>query len=113
MGNEGCVNLVYVLVVKPRSSPCAPLQAAAIHHEKVARREIGVFTAPKDRNRSKLMTPPPSGKEPERGYARVPISYSTLDSIGHCFQVVTPPTHTHTHTPLLAFRGAAPVLFPM
>ncbi|KAG7226376.1 hypothetical protein INR49_013787, partial [Caranx melampygus] len=60
--------------------------AAAIHHEKVARREIGVFTTPKDRNRSKLMTPPPSGKEPERGYTRVPISYSILDSIGHCFQ---------------------------
>ncbi|GLD57545.1 abl interactor 1-like protein [Lates japonicus] len=61
--------------------------AAAIHFEKVARREIGVFTTPKNRSRSKLMTPPPSGKEPERGYSRVPISYSILDSTGHSFQV--------------------------
>ncbi|XP_022065057.1 abl interactor 1 [Acanthochromis polyacanthus] len=61
--------------------------AVAIHFEKVARREIGVFTTPKDRTRFKLMTPPASGREPEEGYSRVPISYSTLDSIGHCFCV--------------------------
>ncbi|XP_071318710.1 abl interactor 1 [Trachinotus anak] len=61
--------------------------AAAIHHEKVARREIGVFTTPKNKSRSKLMAPPPSGMEPEKSYSRVPISYSILDSIGHCFQV--------------------------
>ncbi|KAE8284385.1 Abelson interactor 1 [Larimichthys crocea] len=29
-------------------------------------------------------------KEPEKSYARVPISFSILDSIGHCFQVVEP-----------------------
>ncbi|CAJ1080797.1 formin-like protein 20 [Xyrichtys novacula] len=61
--------------------------AAAIHFEKVARREIGVFTTPKTKSRSKLLTPPTTGKEPERKYARVPISYSILDSVGHCFQV--------------------------
>ncbi|XP_059180903.1 uncharacterized protein abi3b [Centropristis striata] len=60
--------------------------AAAIHHEKIARREIGNFTTPKNRIRSKLLAPPPSGKEPERCYARVPISYAILDPIGHCFQ---------------------------
>ncbi|TKS90013.1 Abl interactor 1 [Collichthys lucidus] len=64
--------------------------AAAIHFEKVSRREIGAFTTTKNRIRAKLLTPPPSGKEPEKSYARVPISYSILDSIGHCFQVVEP-----------------------
>lgn len=62
-------------------------KAAAIHFEKVARREIGAFTSPKTKTRSKMLTPPPSGKEPVRGYSRMPISYSILDSIGHCFQV--------------------------
>ncbi|KAM3859577.1 uncharacterized protein abi3b [Diretmus argenteus] len=61
--------------------------AVAIHHEKVARREIGVFTTPKKRPRTKVMTPPQSGKEPEENYSRVPISYSILDSVGHCFEV--------------------------
>lgn len=62
-------------------------KAAAIHFEKVARREIGAFTSPKTKTRSKMLAPPPSGKEPIRGYSRMPISYSILDSIGHCFQV--------------------------
>uniref|UniRef100_A0A3Q2QBW0 ABI family, member 3b n=1 Tax=Fundulus heteroclitus TaxID=8078 RepID=A0A3Q2QBW0_FUNHE len=61
--------------------------AAAIHLEKVARREIGTFTAPKDKTRTKTLAPPPSGKEPEEGYVRVPISYTILDSVGHYFQV--------------------------
>lgn len=61
--------------------------AAAIHFEKVARREIGTFTTPKDKSRSKPMVPPSSGKEPEQGYMRAPISYTVLDSVGHYFQV--------------------------
>lgn len=67
-------------------SCCIP-QAVAIHFEKVSRREIGAFTAPKPRIRAKHVTPPASGKEPMRSYSRVPILYSALDSIGHCFQV--------------------------
>lgn len=63
--------------------------AAAIHYEKVARREIGAFTTPKTKNRAKPLTPPASGKEPEKSYNRVSISYSTLDSIGHSFFQVT------------------------
>ncbi|XP_029136510.2 abl interactor 1 [Labrus bergylta] len=59
--------------------------AAAIHFEKVARREIGTFTTPKTKSCSKLLTPPTSGKEPMKSYQRVPISYSILDPIGHCF----------------------------
>ncbi|XP_039471987.1 abl interactor 2-like [Oreochromis aureus] len=65
--------------------------AAAIHFEKVARREIGVFTTPKNKTFSKLMTPPASGKEPEEAYSRDPISYSILDNIGHSFQVPEAP----------------------
>ncbi|XP_014906190.1 abl interactor 2 isoform X1 [Poecilia latipinna] len=61
--------------------------AAAIHFEKVARREIGVFTTPKDKTRSKPMAPPPSGTEQETGYMRTPISYTILDTVGHYFQV--------------------------
>uniref|UniRef100_UPI0009B44159 ABI gene family member 3 n=1 Tax=Monopterus albus TaxID=43700 RepID=UPI0009B44159 len=60
--------------------------AAAIHLERVARTGIGAFTTPKNRSCSKPMTPPPSGIEPEESYSRVPISYSTLDSIGHGIQ---------------------------
>ncbi|KAK7919783.1 hypothetical protein WMY93_011067 [Mugilogobius chulae] len=61
--------------------------AAAFHLEKVARREIGVFTSPKNHVRSKFMTLPAGGIEPERRYCRAPISYTALDSVGHCFQV--------------------------
>ncbi|XP_068162081.1 abl interactor 1 isoform X2 [Antennarius striatus] len=63
--------------------------AAAIHFDKVSRREIGAFTTPKIKSRSKLLASPASGKEQERKYSRVPISYSSLDSIGHCFHQVT------------------------
>ncbi|KAK5850644.1 hypothetical protein PBY51_001504 [Eleginops maclovinus] len=65
--------------------------AAAIHFESVARREIGAFTSPKDRTRAKLITPPTAGKEPERSYSRVPISFSILDSTGHCFEYPVQP----------------------
>ncbi|XP_075890684.1 ABI gene family member 3 [Nelusetta ayraudi] len=71
---------------------------AAIHFEKVARREIGTFTSPKDKSRSKLLTPPPSGKEPMRSYSRAPISYSALDSVGHCFQVSEQPSRKRAGT---------------
>ncbi|XP_074518765.1 uncharacterized protein abi3b isoform X2 [Halichoeres trimaculatus] len=72
--------------------------AAAIHFEKVARREIGAFTTPKTKSRSKLLTPPATGKEPERKYARVPISYSILDTVGHSFQVTEQPPRKRTDT---------------
>uniref|UniRef100_A0A3Q3VNA8 Abl-interactor homeo-domain homologous domain-containing protein n=1 Tax=Mola mola TaxID=94237 RepID=A0A3Q3VNA8_MOLML len=77
-------------------------QAAAIHFEKVARREIGAFTTPKTRTRPKPLIPPASGKEPVRIYSRAPISYSTLDCIGHCFQVhcdALPPPPDNLPTP--------------
>ncbi|KAM9424515.1 uncharacterized protein abi3b [Pholidichthys leucotaenia] len=73
--------------------------AAEIHFEKVARREIGVFTLPKKNTRSKLLTPPVSGKESERCYSRVPISYTILDTIGHCFQVTKQQPRKQADTP--------------
>ncbi|XP_031698812.1 abl interactor 1 [Anarrhichthys ocellatus] len=65
--------------------------AAAIHYETVARREIGAFTTPKNRSRSKLMTPPTSGKEAASSYTRVPLSFSILDFTGHCFEIAEQP----------------------
>ncbi|XP_034716736.1 abl interactor 1, partial [Etheostoma cragini] len=56
--------------------------AAAIHIETVARRQIGASTTPKNRSRTNPMSPPTSGKEPERSYLREPISFYILDSIG-------------------------------
>ncbi|KAA8581741.1 hypothetical protein FQN60_003322, partial [Etheostoma spectabile] len=56
--------------------------AAAIHIETVARRQIGASTTPKNRSRANPMSPPTSGKEPERSYLREPISFYVLDTIG-------------------------------
>ncbi|KAJ0060165.1 hypothetical protein NL108_004011, partial [Boleophthalmus pectinirostris] len=82
--------------------------AAAFHLEKVARREIGVFTSSKNCVRAKLMASPPGGIEPERRYSRTPISYNVLDNIGHCFQqtiraMLTPPTCKYTEPPTIFF----------
>ncbi|KAL6476492.1 hypothetical protein MHYP_G00149910 [Metynnis hypsauchen] len=54
-----------------------------MHREKVARREIGVFTAAKKYTRSNKVIPPAGGKEPKPKYSRTPISYTALDSLGH------------------------------
>ncbi|XP_056153540.1 ABI gene family member 3 [Lampris incognitus] len=63
--------------------------AVTFHQEKVARREIGVFTAPKKKPRTKIIPPPKSGRAAVGYYSRTPISYSELDCIGHCFQVTS------------------------
>ncbi|XP_051928328.1 uncharacterized protein abi3b [Hippocampus zosterae] len=72
--------------------------AASIHYEKVARREISIFTTSKNNTHAKLVAPPTSGRELERSYPRVPISYSSLDAIGHCFQVSLEPPRNRTGT---------------
>ncbi|XP_024913601.1 abl interactor 2-like [Cynoglossus semilaevis] len=71
---------------------------AEIHFEKVSRREIGNFTAPKEKIRTRRMAPPPTGLEPEKRWTRMPISYSILDSVGHCFQVKQEPVKTADST---------------
>ncbi|CAL8283603.1 unnamed protein product [Merluccius merluccius] len=61
-------------------------QTVAIHQEKVSRREIGSFSAPKKIPRTKCMALPKSGVEPLGRYGREPISFNKLDSLGHSFQ---------------------------
>ncbi|XP_026873671.2 ABI family, member 3a isoform X5 [Electrophorus electricus] len=61
-----------------------------MHREKVARREIGVFTMTKRCSRSNKVIPPPGGKEPKPKYTRNPISYSSLDSLGHSMKDAKP-----------------------
>lgn len=58
-------------------------QTVDMHREKVARREIGVFTAVKRVPRGQKIQPPTTGKEPRTKYTRCPITYSQLDSLGH------------------------------
>ncbi|CAL8300759.1 unnamed protein product [Lota lota] len=69
-------------------------QTVAIHQEKVARREIGSFSIPKKISRTKCMTLPKSGIEPQRRYTREPISFTALDCIGHSFQFPVQPFKT-------------------
>ncbi|XP_028842302.1 ABI family, member 3a isoform X1 [Denticeps clupeoides] len=58
-------------------------QTVDMHREKVARREIGVFTAAKRVPRNHKIIPPATGKEPKAKYSRTPISYANLDRLGH------------------------------
>ncbi|XP_030611072.1 formin-like protein 20 [Archocentrus centrarchus] len=85
--------------------------AAAFHLEKVARREIGMFTTPKNRTYSQSMTPPAKGREPEELYSREPISYSILDTIGHSFQVIEPQPRKRAGTTDSVQTTAEPTLF--
>lgn len=68
-------------------------QTVDMHREKVARREIGVFTTAKRVPRSHKVIPPATGKEPKTKYSRTPISYAGLDSIGHGMKVRNPPVY--------------------
>ncbi|XP_051573625.1 ABI gene family member 3-like isoform X2 [Myxocyprinus asiaticus] len=58
-------------------------QTVDMHREKVARREIGVFTVAKRVPRNHKIVPPAKSTEPKPEYSRIPISFSSLDSIGH------------------------------
>lgn len=54
----------------------------AIHREKVARREIGLFTANKRPNRLPKILYPQNPERPTK-YIRKPIDYTILDDVGH------------------------------
>lgn len=54
-----------------------------MYKEKVARQEIGVLTAPGKIPYVQKMAPPAKPEEPNAAYERVPISYSSLDCVGH------------------------------
>ncbi|XP_056608589.1 ABI family, member 3a isoform X2 [Triplophysa dalaica] len=58
-------------------------QTLDMHRDKVARREIGVFTVPKRVPRSHKIVPPAKSTEAKPKYSRTPISFSILDSVGH------------------------------
>ncbi|KAJ8345646.1 hypothetical protein SKAU_G00298390 [Synaphobranchus kaupii] len=59
-------------------------QTVDMHREKVARREIGGFTASKKVQRNQKIVPPSAaGQEPKPKYSRAPISYASLDALGH------------------------------
>lgn len=57
-------------------------QADQIHREKVARREIGLFTANKRPGRIPKIIYPTNPERPTK-YVRKPIDYSLLDDVGH------------------------------
>lgn len=57
-------------------------QSEQIHREKVARREIGLFTANKRPNRIPKIIYPANPERPTK-YTRKPIDYSVLDDVGH------------------------------
>ncbi|KAF7705131.1 hypothetical protein HF521_020417 [Silurus meridionalis] len=54
-----------------------------MYKEKVARQEIGVFTAPCKIPFAQKMASPAKPEEPNLEYERVQISYTSLDSVGH------------------------------
>ncbi|KAJ8251823.1 hypothetical protein GJAV_G00225810 [Gymnothorax javanicus] len=58
-------------------------QTVDMHREKVARREIGVFTTAKRVPRNHKIIPPAASQDPKPKYSRTPISYSSLDALGH------------------------------
>lgn len=84
---------------------CVCVQTVDMHREKVARREIGAFTVAKRYSRSHKVIPPAPCNEPKPKYSRTPISYSSLDTLGHGMKV-----HTHTHRQYLTYKDIS--LFP-
>lgn len=63
-------------------------QAETIHREKVARREIGLFTANKRPNRIPKIIYPANPERPTK-FVRRPIDYSILDDVGHGVKLVS------------------------
>ncbi|XP_008414688.1 ABI family, member 3a isoform X2 [Poecilia reticulata] len=61
-------------------------QTIEMHKEKVARREIGAFTAVRRVPRNHKIIPP-TGTQPRPSYSRRPINYQQLDEIGHGVKV--------------------------
>ncbi|XP_027897368.1 ABI family, member 3a isoform X1 [Xiphophorus couchianus] len=61
-------------------------QTIEMHKEKVARREIGAFTAVRRVPRNHKIIPP-TGTQPRPSYSHRPINYQQLDEIGHGIKV--------------------------
>lgn len=73
---------------------CDCMQTVDMHREKVARREIGVFTVPKRVPRSHKIVPPAKNTDAKPKYSRTPISFTILDSVGHGIKVSTDPNRS-------------------
>ncbi|XP_016404829.1 abl interactor 1-like isoform X5 [Sinocyclocheilus rhinocerous] len=86
-------------------------QTVDMHREKVARREIGAFTVAKRVPRSHKIVPPAKNKEAKIKYSRAPISFSSLDSVGHGMKDSGQPqlkTATMTRSGSTLSRGSRP-----
>ncbi|XP_050957034.1 ABI family, member 3a isoform X2 [Labeo rohita] len=86
-------------------------QTVDMHREKVARREIGAFTVAKRVPRSHKVVPPAKNKEAKIKYSRTPISFSSLDSVGHGVKDSGQPqlkTATMTRSGSTLSRGSRP-----
>ncbi|KAK2916408.1 hypothetical protein Q8A67_000782 [Cirrhinus molitorella] len=86
-------------------------QTVDMHREKVARREIGAFTVAKRVPRSHKIVPPAKNKEAKIKYTRTPISFSSLDSVGHGVKDSGQPqlkTATMTRSGSTLSRGSRP-----
>ncbi|XP_048062583.1 ABI family, member 3a isoform X3 [Megalobrama amblycephala] len=86
-------------------------QTVDMHREKVARREIGAFTVAKRVSRSHKIIPPAKNKEAKIKYSRTPISFSSLDSVGHGVKDSGQPqlkTATMTRSGSTLSRGGRP-----
>ncbi|XP_051742609.1 ABI family, member 3a isoform X2 [Ctenopharyngodon idella] len=86
-------------------------QTVDMHREKVARREIGAFTVAKRVSRSHKIIPPTKNKEAKIKYSRTPISFSSLDSVGHGVKDSGQPqlkTATMTRSSSTLSRGGRP-----
>ncbi|XP_077069014.1 ABI family, member 3a isoform X2 [Siphateles boraxobius] len=86
-------------------------QTVDMHREKVARREIGAFTVGKRVSRSHKIVPPAKNKEAKLKYSRTPISFSSLDSVGHGVKDSGQPqlkTATMTRSGSTLSRGSRP-----
>ncbi|XP_051987547.1 ABI family, member 3a isoform X1 [Xyrauchen texanus] len=86
-------------------------QTVDMHREKVARREIGVFTVAKRVPRNHKIVPPANSTQPKPKFTRTPISFSSLDSIGHGVKDSGQPqlkTATMTRSSSILSRGSRP-----
>ncbi|XP_051569219.1 ABI family, member 3a isoform X1 [Myxocyprinus asiaticus] len=86
-------------------------QTVDMHREKVARREIGVFTVAKRVPRNHKIVPPAKSTQPKPKFTRTPISFSSLDSVGHGVKDSGQPqlkTATMTRSSSILSRGSRP-----
>lgn len=73
------------------------VQSEQIHREKVARREIGLFTANKRHNRLPKIIYPTNPERPLK-FIRKPIDFSILDDVGHGVKLAPSQQQSEFHT---------------